>query len=86
MPTNQILQYLKSHGECLDTEIATGTGIPLANIRQHLSELAAKHEVMVCDSTRFEKGKKIEHVICRLSGFVVKAKPGAKPKVQLKLS
>lgn len=86
MPTTQILQYLKTHGECLDTKIAEATGITLSQARIHLAELAAKREIMVCDSIRFEKGKEIKGISCRLSGYIPKAKPGAKSKVQLKLS
>jgi len=86
MPTTQILQYLKTHGEKLDTEIADAAGIPLTKTRLYLAELAAKREIMVCDSIRFEKGKEIRGISCRLSGFIPKAKPGAKSKVQLKLS
>jgi hypothetical protein len=83
---NEILQYLKLHGERLDTEIAAATGIPLAQTHRHLAELTSKGEVMSCLSIKFEKGKKIEAISCRLVGFSVKSKPGAKPKVQLKLS
>ena len=79
---NEILQYLKAHGESLDTKIAEVTGITLAKTRAHLAELAAQREIMVCDSIRFEKGKEIRGLSCRLTGFT----PKAKPKVQLKLS
>jgi len=86
MPSNQILQYLKTHGERLDVEIVTAIGIPLAKTRLLLQELVAKGEVITCDTIKYEKGKKIEGISCRLSGFTPKAKPGAKSKVQLKLS
>jgi hypothetical protein len=82
----EILLYLKSHGEQLDAEIAVATGISIANVRLHLSELAAKGEVMACHSIRFEKGKKIEGIRCRLAGFIPPAAPGRKSKAQLKLS
>ena len=82
----EILQYLKTHGERLDTEIAEATGIPLATVHLHLSALAAKSEIMTCHSTRFVKGKKVEAIICRLAGFTPPAAPGRKSKVQLKLS
>jgi hypothetical protein len=36
----EILQYLKTHGERLDTEIAEATGISLTKVRLLLSELA----------------------------------------------
>ena len=82
----EILQYLKTHGERLDTEIAQATGIPLAKVHLYLSELAANKEIMVCHTTRFEKGKKIEGIICRLAGYIPPATPGRKSKAQLKLS
>jgi len=83
---NEILQYLKTHGERLDSEIAEAAGISLAKVRLHLSELTARGEVMSCHSTRFEKGKKIEGIKCRVAGYIPKAAPGRKSKVQLKLS
>ena len=82
----EILQYLKTHGESLDTEIAQATGFPLAKVHLYLSELAAKKEIMVCHTTRFEKGKKVEGIICRLAGYIPPAAPGRKSKAQLKLS
>jgi DNA-binding IclR family transcriptional regulator len=83
---NEILQYLKTHGERLDTEIAEATGLTLAKVRTILAELAAKGEIMACHSTKFDKGKKIEGISCRLSGFIPPAAPGRKSKSQLKLS
>ncbi|OIQ85380.1 hypothetical protein GALL_327740 [mine drainage metagenome] len=83
---NEILQYLKTHGEQLDAEIAQGLGMPLAKVRNHLNELTAKGEIMSYQSTKFENGKKIEGIRCRISGFVPRAAPGRKSKVQLKLS
>lgn len=76
----EILQYLKKYGDRLDTEIAVATGISLAKVRLQLSELAAKGEVMACLSTRFEKGKKIEGIRCRLAGYIPTVAPGRKPK------
>jgi hypothetical protein len=86
MPTNPILQYLKTHGERLDIEIVAAIGMPPAQTRALLAELAAKGDVITCHTIKYEKGKKIEGISCRLSGFTPKAKPGAKSKVQLKLS
>jgi transcription initiation factor IIE alpha subunit len=53
----EILQYLKTHGERLDTEIAEATGISLTKVRLLLSELAAKGEIMSCHSIRAKKSK-----------------------------
>jgi hypothetical protein len=82
----EILQYLKTHGECLDSEIAHAVGISLSSARKQITELTAKGEVMSCFTTKFEKGKKIEGLSCRLSGFTPPAAPGRKSKAQLKLS
>ena len=82
----EILQYLSKHGERIDREIAEATGITLANARLQISELAAKGEVMTCRSIKYEKGKKIEGIRCRLSGYIPPAAPGRKSKAQLKIS
>jgi DeoR/GlpR family transcriptional regulator of sugar metabolism len=86
MPTNQILQYLKKHGEQLDTEIADAIGMSLVKTRDYLSELSGKGEVISCHTIRFVKDKKMEGLSCRLAGFTPKAAPGRKSNVQLKLS
>lgn len=84
---NPILQYLKSHGESLDSDIAKAVGMPLAKVHTQLAELAANKEIMFYHSTVFEKGKKVEAIKCRLAGFLPPAAPGRKSaKVQLKLS
>jgi DNA-binding IclR family transcriptional regulator len=83
---NEILQLLKTRGERLDSEIAEATGISLAKVRTHLTELTAKGEVMSCHSIRYEKGKKIEGIRCRIAGYIPPAAPGRKSKAQLKLS
>ena len=84
---NEILQYLKLHGEKLDTEIAEATGLSVEAIRIQLTSLAAKSEVMVCQSTRYVMGNKIESMSGRISGFIPKAAPGRKSaRVNLKLS
>lgn len=85
-PMKEILQYLKTQGERLDTDIAKATGIPLAAVRLHLSELAAKHEVVLCHSIRFAKGEKVEVTIYRVAGYTPPASPGRKPKARLNLS
>lgn len=82
----EILQHLKKHGEQLDTEIAAAMGISLAKVRAQLAELAEQREIMVYYSIKFEKGKKIEGIRCRLAGYIPPAAPGRKPKSQLKLS
>lgn len=82
----EILQYLKANGERLDIEIAAAIGLSLPRIRSHLSELTVRGEIMSCHSIKYENGKKIEGISYRIAGFIPKAKPGAKSKMQLKLS
>ena len=82
----EIIQYLKAHGERLDAEIAQAVGISLSAARKYLVEMTAKGEVMSYQSTKFENGKKIEGMRCRVAGFIPPAAPGRKSKVQLKLS
>lgn len=79
---NEILQYLKNHGERFDTEIAAATGTSFAKVRLFISELSDKREVMTCYSIRYEKGKKIEGTRCRLSGYIPPAARGRKSKTQ----
>lgn len=81
-----ILQYLETHGERLDAEIAAALGLSLATARTRLSQLAASREVMVCHSIRYEQGRPIEGIKCRLAGFIPPAAPGRKSKAHLKLS
>ena len=82
----EILEHLKKHGEQLDTEIAVATGMSITDIHLHLSHLAARGEIMVCRSIKFEKDKMIEGIGCRIVGYIPPAVPGRKLKSQLKLS
>lgn len=75
-----ILQCLKKHGQRLDLEIASETGVPLATVRQRLAALAGTGAVIMCKLTRFENGKGIDAWQCRVSGYVPPLAPGRKPK------
>ncbi|MDK9725135.1 MAG: helix-turn-helix domain-containing protein [Sterolibacteriaceae bacterium MAG5] len=79
MNTSPILQQLKKHGQLLDSEIAAATGIPLSKVRLSLSDLSARGEISRCSVTRFDNGKAIEGMLCRISGYVPAASPGRKP-------
>lgn len=84
---NEIIAYLKKHGESLDADIAKEIGLPLPKIRSLLDELTSKGDIMSYQSIKFVNGKPIVGVRCRVSGFIPKAAPGRKSgKVQLKLS
>jgi DNA-binding Lrp family transcriptional regulator len=82
---NEILEYLKKHGERSDTEIAKAVGIPLAEVHHHLAGLKAKSQIILCRSIKFVTGKEVESIICRISGYIPPAKPGAKPKAAITL-
>lgn len=76
----KILKYLKEQGEQLDSEIAAATRIPLADVRLYLEELSKKGDIIMCHSTRFLNGKKIEGMLCRVAGFTPTVGPGRKAK------
>ena len=73
-----IIQCLKKHGQLLDSEIASETGIPLAAVRFSLTGLAERGEISSCTVTRYSKGAAVEGFLCRISGYVPRAAPGRK--------
>lgn len=74
------LECLKKYGQRLDLEIAKETGVPLATVRQRLVSLVATGEILTCNLTRFEHGKRIDAWQCRISGFIPSLAPGRKAK------
>jgi hypothetical protein len=78
----EIMKFLKSSGEKLDSEIAAGTGLSLANVRARMLELSAKGEVIMCHSIRYNDGKKVEGMLCRVAGYIPPVGPGRKSKAQ----
>lgn len=77
---SEVLQCLQRHGECLDSQIAAETGLPLATVRERLAGLAASGAVVTCTLTRFDRGRPVEGWLCRVSGYIPPAGPGRKPK------
>jgi hypothetical protein len=75
-----ILQYLKAHGERLDSEITAGIGSSLECVCIGLSELSDRGDVIMCRTTRFTEGRPVEGMLCRVSGYSPPAGPGRKPK------
>jgi predicted ArsR family transcriptional regulator len=82
MHTKTILHHLKKHGQQLDSEIATATGIPLSIIRSSLSELSMLGEISRCNVTRYNDGKPVEGMLCRIAGSIPRPAPGRKPGVK----
>ncbi|OFZ90643.1 MAG: transcriptional regulator [Betaproteobacteria bacterium RBG_16_64_18] len=79
MHATPILQYLKTHGQRLDLEIAAATGIPLPTVRASLSDLSARGEISRCSVTRFDDGKATKSMLCRIAGTIPPKTPGRKP-------
>jgi len=73
-----ILDFLKSHGDCLDSEIATALKMSRTQVAGQISRLAASGDIICCKVTRYVDGKEIEGMSCRLSGSLPKAAPGPK--------
>jgi len=76
-----VLDCLKKHGQRLDSELAKETGVPIAKVRQHLAELAATGAIITCSLTTFEHGRRVDGLVCRMSGWVPPPAPGRKTKV-----
>lgn len=74
-----ILQYLKKNGQHLDSEIAVATGIPLQKVRASLAALTVQGEISQCTVTRYNDGKPVEGILCRIAGSIPPAAPGRKP-------
>lgn len=79
MHSASILEYLKKHGQLLDSEISVATGIPLKAVRASITDLSVRGEVSRCNVTRYSEGKPVEAIQCRISGYVPPAAPGRKP-------
>lgn len=76
----ETLQCLKKYGQRLDLELAKEMGVPLATVRQRLASLTATGAVISCSVTKFENGKRIDALQCRISGYVPPPAPGRKAK------
>jgi hypothetical protein len=78
MQTDQVLSHLKKHGQLLDLEIASATGIALPQVRKSLADLKARGEISQCSVTHFNGDKRVEGIQCRISGYVPPVAPGRK--------
>ncbi len=79
MYATPILQYLRKNGQQLDLDIAAATGIPLPKVRMLLSDLSARGEISRCSVTKFNGGKAVEGMLCRIAGTIPPKSPGRKP-------
>jgi hypothetical protein len=78
MHTDQVLRHLKKHGQLLDLEIASATGITLVQVRKSLADLATRGEISQCSVTHFHGNKRVDGIQCRISGYVPPVAPGRK--------
>ena len=78
------MQYLKNHGQRLDSEIAAATGIPLEQVRRDISALSAMGQITTCSVTRFNGDERFEGIQCRPATFIPPKSPGRKPGAQVK--
>jgi hypothetical protein len=74
-----ILQHLRTNGEQLDAAIAGALRMTHAQVASHIAQLSVAGEVICCKVTRYNDGKKIEGVSCRLSAYVPPRATGPKP-------
>ncbi len=79
MHSAPILEYLKKHGQRLESEIASGTRIALSEVRASLADLSARGEISQCSVTHFNKGKPVQQMLCRIAGSIPPKSPGRKP-------
>lgn len=79
MHTNPILQYLRKSGQQMDLDIAAATGIPLPKVRTFLTDLSARGEISRCSVTRYNDGKPVQGMLCRIAGTIPPKTPGRKP-------
>jgi hypothetical protein len=86
MRTTEVFEYLKKHGQLLDSEIALATGISIDEVRLSLSELSAQGDISRCSVTSYVDGKSVEGFQCRIAGYLPRPAPGRKPGVAPKTS
>ena len=80
--TETIVAYLRANAEQLDVDMAEALNIPLSELREESSRLAASGDVICCRVTRFLDGRKIEGISCRLSCDPPTPARGRKPGVK----
>lgn len=77
-----ILQYLKANGPRSESEIAEALKMPASRIRSRVENLSSSGDIICCSLTRFEGGRKIEGISCRLSCYTPPPARGRKPGVK----
>ena len=76
----EVLECLKKYGQRLDVEIAKETGLPLARVQRHLAGLVASGAVITCKLSRYGKGRRLDALQYRVSGYIPLRAPGPMPR------
>lgn len=76
---SNILEFLKTQGDHLDSEIAKSLNLSRSEVARQISQLSSSGHIICCKVTRFSYGTKIEGINCRIAGSVPKQAPGPKP-------
>ena len=85
MPTEinaSILEFLKANGQRMESEIADALKIPVNRVKNHVADLKSSGDIICCSVTRYDAGKKIEGISCRLSCYTPPPARGRKPGVK----
>jgi predicted transcriptional regulator len=77
--STNILAFLKANGQRSESEIAEALKMSLTRVRSHVAQLASSGDIICCNLTRFEGGKTIEGISCRLSCYTPPPARGRKP-------
>lgn len=77
-----ILEFLKANGQRMEAEIADALKLPVSRVKNHVADLKSSGDIICCSVTRFDAGKKIEGISCRLSCYTPPPARGRKPGVK----
>ena len=70
MDDTPIFEHIRQQGQVRDADIAAALGLGIARVRNAIDGLAARGRIFCCRVTRFDNGKRIDEVLCRVSGYI----------------
>jgi predicted ArsR family transcriptional regulator len=76
MMPERILDFLRTKGEQMDRDIAAGLGLSLAHVHSGLDRLATQGDIVLCRSIRYQDGRQVEGMRCRLATYLPATFPG----------
>ena len=77
-----ILEFLKTNGQRMEAEIAEALKMPMTRVKNHVAQLTSTGDIICCNVTRYDSGKKTEGISCRLSCYMPPPARGRKPGVK----